>query len=106
MTDVVRAPVIPVRATRERLTGTASSPDGSVVRPASKSKGVAPPANAGEEVALDESSNIVGCDSLDVSFVHFAISDQVLLDEFPQPRRCKLIVLVVVSRHSVLNQQP
>jgi hypothetical protein len=46
--------------TRERLTGTTPGPDGSLVRPSGEAQGVAPSADAGEEMALGKSSNIVG----------------------------------------------
>jgi hypothetical protein len=40
----------------ERLAGTGAGPDRAVVRPAGSTQGIGPDADAGEEVALDESS--------------------------------------------------
>jgi hypothetical protein len=45
---------------REWLTGATPAPDSAVVRPSGKSEGVTPAADAGEEMTLDESSEIVG----------------------------------------------
>jgi hypothetical protein len=45
---------------RERLTGTRSGPDGAVVWPSGESQGVTPSADAGEEVALREASEVSG----------------------------------------------
>src|SRR4026209_683899 len=50
---------------RERLTGPTPGPDLSVVRPASEPERVGPPADAGEEVTLPESSEVVGGNKLD-----------------------------------------
>jgi hypothetical protein len=50
---------------RERLTGATPGPDFSVIGPAGESKGIAPASNAGEEMALDESSEVIGSNKLD-----------------------------------------
>jgi len=44
---------------RERLTGTASGPDGSIVGPSGESEGVRPASNPREPVTLDEASHVV-----------------------------------------------
>jgi hypothetical protein len=84
-----------------RLTGAASGPDVSVIRPSGESERVTPSPDAGEEMALGESSNIVGWYLLDVSLINFAIGYQSCLDQFAQPGGSKPIVLVVVRTHAI-----
>src|SRR5688500_9028317 len=84
---------------RERLARATAGPALSLVRPASEAEGVAPSSDAGEEMSLGESSNIVGCYIRNTSFVDFPISYQVLLGQFAQPRRRKRINFVVVGSH-------
>lgn len=50
-------------------------------------------------MALDETSQVVGAHVLDVSFVHFPISNKPRFDEFDQPGRGEPIVLVVIRSH-------
>jgi hypothetical protein len=89
---------------REGLTGAASGPDFAVIRPSGESEREAPSPDAGEEMALSESSNIVGCDIGNGSFIDFAIGYQSCLDQFAQPGCGKRIVFVVVRRHLPLRQ--
>jgi hypothetical protein len=87
---------------RERLTGTASCPDSTIVAPAGESKGKRPAANAGEEMALDEPAHI-GCGNVfDVPFVNFAISYQARLNQFSQPLSRECVDLVVIRCHRPL----
>lgn len=81
------------------MAGAGSSPDGTVVGPPGLSQGVAPDADAGEEVTLVESVKIVGLNIHNAPFVHDAVSDVPGLDEFPQPLGRELVVLVVVCAH-------
>jgi hypothetical protein len=54
----------------ERLTGTTSRPNRSVIRPACKAQRVRPSADAGEEVALGVSTQVVWLDINDASLVN------------------------------------
>jgi hypothetical protein len=83
----------------ERLTGTGAGPDGPVVGPPGKTQGVAPDADAGEEVALSKSRKSVWRNVPNVSFIDFPTRDVSLIDKFPQPIRCFRIDLVVVRGH-------
>jgi hypothetical protein len=62
--------------TRERLAGTTSRPNRSVVRPAGEAQGIAPASNAGEEMTLGIAANVVCSDIYDAPLVYVAISNQ------------------------------
>jgi hypothetical protein len=49
----------------ERLTGTAAGPDGAVISPSGESERITPSANAGKEVALGKSSQVIGLNKFD-----------------------------------------
>lgn len=83
----------------ERLTRTGPCPDGPLVRPSGKSQGGAPAADAGEEVALSESSQIIGPHVLDASVIDFPVRDHIAEDEVAQPLGRVRVVLVVVGGH-------
>jgi hypothetical protein len=95
---VCEAFALPCR--RERLAGTTSCPNRSVVGPACETERETPPADAGEEVALDESGEVFAAHVLDASLVDFAIGNQTFLDELAQPRGGVRVVLVVVRTFS------
>lgn len=59
----------------ERLTRAAGSPDWPVVWPSGAAQGVAPDADAGEEMALSESFKVVGSYIFDAPFVYDAGRD-------------------------------
>ena len=66
----------------ERLAGARACPDGPVVRPARESKGIAPYADPGEEVALGVGHNIAWVDIFNGSFINISWRDQAALDKF------------------------
>ena len=90
---------------REGLAGATSRPNRSSIVPSGESEGIAPAANPGEEVALDEASHVVGGNGLDISLVNFAIGYQSYLDEFAQPRSGERVVLVVIRAHGRLGSR-
>jgi hypothetical protein len=63
---------------------------------------VAPDSDPGEEMALRESLEVFGPDFRDAAFVDFAIGNQSLRDQVPQPGCGERIVLVVKSGHQYL----
>jgi hypothetical protein len=67
---------------RERLAGTTTCPNRSVIGPSRKSEGEAPATDPGEEVTLGEASDVVGVKGLDVTLVYLSISDQAVCDQF------------------------
>lgn len=60
----------------ERLAGTARCPDGTGVGPSGEAEGLGPAADAGEEVVLRISSEIVGSDIADVPLVDVPRDDE------------------------------
>lgn len=88
------------------LTGATARPNRSVIGPASESQGVGPAADAGEEMALDEVSEVIGSHVLDVSIIDFAIGYQPCLDEFAQPCCGERVVLVVVRPSHAASRLP
>jgi len=87
----------------ERLAGTRAGPDGLIVRPSGKSKGVGPAADAGEEVALSESSKVCRRDVGDASLIDHPIRDVAGSNQVPQPCRRVGVDFVVVRGHSHLS---
>lgn len=83
----------------ERLAGAASCPHRPVVGPACKSEGVAPDADASEEVALTVAFKVICSDILDAPFVHVTGRDVACGDQVPQPLRGIGVDLVVVGSH-------
>jgi hypothetical protein len=80
----------------ERLAGARARPNSAMVRPPSAAQGVRPDADAGEEVALGESLEVVWSYILDAPFIDHARRDVPLGDQFTQPRGRLLVELVVV----------
>jgi hypothetical protein len=60
---------------------------------------VAPDADAGEEVALGESSQVVGLDIVNAPLVNFAGRDVASGNQVAQPLAAERFNLVVVGRH-------
>lgn len=83
----------------ERLAGTTSGPQGSLVRPPSESSGIRPSSNASEEMTLGVSSEFARSDIHDAPFVDIAPSDVPCGDEVAQPLRGVRVDLVVVGDH-------
>ncbi len=83
----------------ERLAGAASSPHRPVIGPTCESEGVAPDADAGEEVALGIALEVVGSDIVDAPFIHVTGRDVLGGDQVPQPLRGVRINFVVVGCH-------
>jgi hypothetical protein len=84
----------------ERLAWTRTRPDRLLIAPAGKTQGVAPNPDTGEEMALDESSEVGGSNISNVPLIDFPGRDGTDLDELAQPRRGLRVVLVVVGGHS------
>jgi hypothetical protein len=66
----------PLSSARNRLTGTGTGPDGLVFRPTSELERVGPSSDAGEEVALHESAQVVWPDIADASVVNVSVWDK------------------------------
>jgi hypothetical protein len=64
----------------ERRARTASRPNRSVIGPSGEAQGVAPHSDSSEEMALAESSEVIGLDFFDASLINFAIGNQSRLD--------------------------
>jgi hypothetical protein len=87
----------------ERLAGTRTCPDRPVVGPSGEAQGEAPPADAGEEMALRELGEFVGSNVTDVSPVHHAGGDLPGAYQFFEPQRGALVDLVVEGRHAATS---
>jgi hypothetical protein len=83
----------------ERLARTGASPNRSVVAPSGSPKGVAPNADAGEEVALRETAQVAWEDILDASLVNDSMGDVSGINEVSEPLSCIGVDLVVVGGH-------
>src|SRR6185312_16345768 len=82
----------------ERLAGTRTCPNRTVVRPPCPAEGVGPAADPGEEMALGVGAKVVRADIFDAPGVDIARRDVALADQFAQPRCGFLVYLVVVGR--------
>jgi hypothetical protein len=65
---------------REGLAGATTCPNRSTIGPPCESKRVAPSTNAGEEVALRESSQVVWFNFFNAALIYFALCNQVVFD--------------------------
>jgi hypothetical protein len=81
----------------ERLARAATSPNGSIVRPSGKTKGVAPDSDASEVMALGVAAYVVRGNVFDASLVNVAWRDVSCGDEVSQPLGCVGIDFVVVG---------
>src|SRR5690606_37429471 len=79
------------------LAGATSCPNRSVVGPSGKAKGEAPSADAGEEVTLRVSHEVVRSDIDNAPVVNVARRNQPSRDEVSQPLGCVWIEFVVVG---------
>jgi hypothetical protein len=84
---------------REGLAGATSGPEGLVVGPSGEASCEAPPADAGEEMALVVALEVVGSDIDNAPFVNIAGRYVPCGDQVPQPRSRIGVELVVVGRH-------
>jgi hypothetical protein len=82
---------------RERLAGATSCPNRSIIGPAGKPEGDWPSADAGEEVGLGVTAEVVGTDIDDAALVNVSAGDVSGADEVAEPLRCIRINLVVVG---------
>jgi hypothetical protein len=82
---------------RERLTGTTSGPDWSVVRPSCTAQGVAPDSNSSEEMTLGISQKVGWLNVSDTSLIHISVSNEFCCYQVPQPRGSERVEFVVVS---------
>jgi hypothetical protein len=69
----------------EWLAGARACPNRSVIGPAGESECVRPDADAGEEVALRESAQVIGSNVEDRSIIDFTWRNQSAVDELAQP---------------------
>lgn len=83
----------------ERLAGTRPGPDWPVVRPSGEAQGVAPPSDAGEEMALGEVSEIARRNIDNAAFIHDPVGDLTLRNELAQPGGGERVYFVVVGGH-------
>jgi hypothetical protein len=83
----------------EWLAGARACPNRSVIGDAGESQGIAPSADAGEEVALGESAQIVRLDLDNGSLVNVTGRDLSGSDKFSQPLGGIGVDLVVVRTH-------
>jgi hypothetical protein len=81
----------------EWLARATTCPNRSIISPLCKSKGVAPAADSGEEVTLGESSEVVGLDGSNVSFIDFTIRNLSRTNQPPQPCGSEGIDFIVVN---------
>lgn len=81
----------------ERLARATACPNRPIVRPSSQSKGEAPRADPGEEMALCVSAQIGGVHVLDVALIYVSVSDQPGGDQVAQPLGGEWLDLVVVG---------
>jgi hypothetical protein len=86
----------------ERLARATSCPDGLVVGPSSQSKGVAPSADAGKEVALCVASEVVGVNFCDGSLINVSRCDKFFGDKVTEPLGSIWVYLIVVDSHKSL----
>jgi len=83
----------------ERLAGARAGPHGTVVGPACLAQGVGPDADSGEEMALGISRKFVWSYIFNTPFIHDAVGNVALFDEFAQPLGGERVNLVVVGDH-------
>lgn len=83
----------------EGPTGAGAGPNRSIICPAREAEAQAPEPDASEEMALGESSKVVGLDFLDAAVVDDPMGYDPLFDQVAQPRGLLAVVLVVVGGH-------
>jgi hypothetical protein len=82
---------------RKGLTWATSCNENKLIWPSSKTGGMRPSSNPGEEVVLGEASEGVGVDVFDRYLVNISITNQSFLDEVPEPLGGVGIVLVIIG---------
>jgi len=80
----------------KRLAGRRSSKDGSIVWPSGEAECETPAPDAGEEVVLGVSSQVIGAYLSHVSFINVTVGDVAGSDQVAQPLRCVGVELVIV----------
>jgi hypothetical protein len=95
---IVAATLLAGRA--EGLAGARACPNRSVIRPSCESQGVAPSADAGEEVALCVAAQVVGLNIDDAALVNVPGCDVSGCDEVSEPLSGIGVDFVVINRHS------
>lgn len=83
---------------RERLAGTRTCPNRSIVGPAGDPEGVGPSADAGKEVALSISSQVSWSDIFNRSFIYVASGDLARLNQVAEPLSGVGLYFVIISR--------
>jgi hypothetical protein len=86
----------------EGLARAGAGPQRSVIRPSCDPGGEAPPSDAGEEVDLCVSSEVVGLDICDAPLINIARRDMPSGDQVPQPGGRERFDFVVVRAHQRL----
>jgi hypothetical protein len=84
----------------ERLARARTSPNGSIIRPSGKTKGVAPDSDASETMDLGVFAQFIRRDVLDGSLVHDARRYVSGFDQVAQPLRAVGVDLVVKGGHA------
>ena len=87
----------------EWLAGAGACPYFAFVGPSGESQGVAPDSNAGEEMALGVSAEVIWSDIGDRSFIYISRGYQILGYQFAQPGGFLLVELIVIGGHSSDN---
>ena len=88
---------------RERLAGAGACPKRSVIRPSCEASCVGPASDAGEEMALGVSLDVVGSDINDAPFINVARCNVPSGDQVAQPLSGVRVDLVVICRHHPLR---
>jgi hypothetical protein len=86
----------------KRLTGARAGPDGTIVGPSCKTQGVAPDADAGEEMTLDETCEVRRIHELNRPFINFPFCDMTRRNQIAQPLS-RIRVNFIVVDHDVLD---
>jgi hypothetical protein len=97
MSSIFLASAFACRA--ERLARTGTSPNRSVVAPSGGSQGMAPNADAGEEVALGETAQVAWVDIFNTPFVNIAGRNVASINQVAQPLGGCWVDFVVVGSH-------
>lgn len=90
---------LPLSGGAEGLTWTRACPHRP--SPSCEIERIGPSADPGEEVALIVFSDIFAPYVLNGSGIYVALRDKAVRHEFAQPRRCELVVLVVIDLHAI-----
>lgn len=85
----------------ERLAGTGTCPDGTVIRPSCATQSMGPDSDTGEKMTLPESGKVGRHDIFNTPCVNFPRRDMSGFHQLPQPCGCKRVYLVIVGAHII-----